>query len=232
MQTFCQETNSSDVLAHSPVVSESHFLNIPCPNHGGNTAFGTPRGETQMFGSPPLEFLELLWTKGERPEVEQNYLFCPTNFLPIVQNGPADKAWAFLVGKTHKGCGHGMTNSSHSSRLLGAARAPLGKTSPTNPQPAEEGPASRQTTPSPWHRLCLFTVAQRGGNPGPQEVSRSLGSRVPCRGNPSEDAQRSSCFSSRTARESEEEMLSSTLNIYFFMPLSFNSIKLKRVVRQ
>lgn len=80
MQTFYQESNSSDVFAHSPVVSESHFLNIPCPIHGGNIAFGTSQGETQMFGSQPLEFLELLWTKGERPEVKQHYLFCPVSY--------------------------------------------------------------------------------------------------------------------------------------------------------
>lgn len=80
MQTFYQESNSSDVLAHSPVVTESHVLNIPCPIHGGNTAIGTSQGETQMFGSRPLEFLELLWTEGERPEVEQHYLFCPVSY--------------------------------------------------------------------------------------------------------------------------------------------------------
>lgn len=80
MQTFYQASNSSDVLAHLPVVSKSHFLNIPCPIQGGNIVFGTSQGETQMFGSWLLKFLELPWTKGERPEVVQHYLFCLVSY--------------------------------------------------------------------------------------------------------------------------------------------------------
>ena len=160
----------------------------------------------------------------------QAALFILPCFLPIVQNRPADKARAFLVGKTRGGCRHGMTNSSHSFRLLGAARAPLRKTGPTSPQPVEEGPAPRQTIPSPQHRLCLFAVTQWGRNPRPQEVSRPLGSRVARRGSPGEDAQRASCFSGRTTRERGREKnrcLLGLMNkykylIYFFMPLSFN----------
>lgn len=80
MQTFYQASNSSDVFAHSPVVSESHFLNIPCPVQGGYTVLGTSQVETQMFGSWLLKFLELPWTRGERPEVVQHYLFCLVSY--------------------------------------------------------------------------------------------------------------------------------------------------------
>lgn len=194
MQTFYQESNSSDVLAHSLVVSESHFLNIPCPIHGGNTDVWLPAPGISLTS------VDKRWkARG------QAALFILPRFLPIVQNHPADKARAFLVGKTCGGCRHGMMNSSHSSRLLGAAWAPLRKTGHNSPQPGEEGPAPRQTTPSPRHWLCLFAVTQWGRNPGPQEVSRPLGSWVPRWGSPGEDARRASCFSSTTAKEREKK---------------------------
>jgi len=193
MQTFYQESNSSDVVTHSPVVSESHFLNMPCPIHREKAAFGTSRGETQMFGSRPLEFLELLWTKGERPEVEQHYLFCPVSYQ-LFQTAPADKVGAFLVGQTLRGCRQSKENSSHSYGVLRAAQVPQRKSGPTSLQPAKEGPAARQTTTSPWHQLCLLAVSQRGRNPGPQELSRPPGSRVPCRSSCGEDAWRALAF--------------------------------------
>lgn len=54
--------------------------------------FGTSQGEAQMFGSHLLEFLELLWTKVERPEVRQRGWVCLVS-KPLSKTAVQTKHW-------------------------------------------------------------------------------------------------------------------------------------------
>lgn len=157
-----------------------------------------------MFGSQPLELLELLWTKGERPEVEQHYLFCSVSyqlFKTAQQIKHRQDSWGLSVR-----C------EEFQSFLQSAGGCPSSteENSPTSPQPAEEGPATRQTAPSPEHCLCLFAVAQRGRKLGPQEVSHPSGSWVPLRVSPDEGFL---LFKKDHKRKREREVLAQTLYI-------------------
>lgn len=163
---------------------------------GGTQHLEPPKGK-QIFGSQPLEFLELLWTEGERPEVKQHYLLFPVSYQlfktaqqikhrhflsarPVGLLAPHDKFQSFL-------------------QAAGGCPSPTEENWPHQPTICQGRTWPRQSTLSPQHQLCLFAVAEWARNPGPQEVSPLLGNWVACRG------WRASSFSSKTTRERRRE---------------------------
>lgn len=151
---------------------------------GGTQRLAPPEGKHRCLALGPWNFLNFCGQKGKGQRLSSTIYSArfPTN----CSNCPADKARAFLVGKTHGGClpgGHGRFQS-----FLQAAGGCLSPTKENQPhQPAEEGLAPDRA-PSTWHHPCFFAVTRQGRNPGSQEVPHSPESQVPCRGSAHADA--------------------------------------------